>query len=155
MLKVDVFVLPASRYDVHAFERAREDTLEQTEHARAFYIAAPEDVVLNKLRWYRKGGDASDRQWGDVVGVLQVQAGALDGAYLGGISRLAKRFQPMWASDHLAFTRIEDTHLGHLSPLQWSTSAIARIAGSVGEVGWLSGYHVLSKSSACAIVPLA
>ena len=34
-------------------------------------------------------------------------------------------------------------------------SAIARIAGSVGEVGWFSGYQVLSKSSAWAIVPFA
>jgi hypothetical protein len=31
---------------------------------------------------YRKGGEISDRQWQDVLGVLRVQAGTLDGAYL-------------------------------------------------------------------------
>jgi hypothetical protein len=36
-----------------------------------------------------------------------------------------------------------------------SRSASARIAGSVGEVGWLSGHQVLSKSSAWPSVPFA
>jgi uncharacterized protein (UPF0276 family) len=59
---------------------------------------------------------------------------ALDEAYLESISRLAKRFQPMWASDHLAFTRIEGTHLGHLSPLRWTTAAIPRIVRKIARV---------------------
>ena len=33
--------------------------------------------------------------------------------------------------------------------------AVLGIAGSVGDVGWFSGYQVLSQSSACAIVPFA
>jgi uncharacterized protein len=56
---------------------------------------------------------------------------ALDGSYLKDISRLAKRFKPMWASDHLAFTKIDGMHLGHLSPFQSSTAAIGRIAGKI------------------------
>jgi hypothetical protein len=39
-------------------------------------------VVLNKVRWYRLGGEVSQRQWGDVLGLLRVQAGALDQDYL-------------------------------------------------------------------------
>jgi hypothetical protein len=35
-----------------------------------------------KLEWYRRGGEVSDRQWRDLVGVLKVQAGLLDHAYL-------------------------------------------------------------------------
>lgn len=44
-------------------------------------IATAEDIVLAKLRWYRDGGEVSERQWSDVLGVLAVQT-ALDDAYL-------------------------------------------------------------------------
>jgi len=37
---------------------------------------------LQKLRWFRKGGSVSDRQWTDLLSVLKVQANALDYDYL-------------------------------------------------------------------------
>jgi hypothetical protein len=37
---------------------------------------------LNKLAWFRMGGEVSERQWNDVIGVLRVQANALDVPYL-------------------------------------------------------------------------
>lgn len=43
-------------------------------------VLGPEDVVLQKLRWYRLGGEVSDRQWSDVLSVLR--AGDLDDSYL-------------------------------------------------------------------------
>lgn len=45
------------------------------------YFASPEDTVLQKLDWYRKGNEVSERQWGDVLGVLSVQGDAFDLAY--------------------------------------------------------------------------
>ena len=58
----------------------------------------------------------------------------LDESYLKGISNLVKHFRPMWISDHLAVTRIDGMHLGHLSPVRWNTAAIARIAGKIARV---------------------
>ena len=34
------------------------------------------------MRWYRDGGERSERQWNDILGIIRVQADALDSAYL-------------------------------------------------------------------------
>ena len=47
-----------------------------------FAVATAEDVVLSKLRWYRLGGETSEQQWNDVLGVISVQRDRLDLAYL-------------------------------------------------------------------------
>ncbi len=33
---------------------------------RTLHVHPPEDILLQKLRWYRTGGEVSDRQWRDV-----------------------------------------------------------------------------------------
>jgi hypothetical protein len=45
------------------------------------WIKTPEDTVLRKLLWYREGGEVSDKQWRDIVGVLRVGVPELDVAY--------------------------------------------------------------------------
>jgi hypothetical protein len=47
-----------------------------------FPVASTEDTILAKLAWFRKGGEVSDRQWHDILGVIRVQAGRLDVEYL-------------------------------------------------------------------------
>lgn len=44
------------------------------------YLASPEDVILNKLRWGQNS--QSEKQWRDVLGVLKVQGNNLDFDYL-------------------------------------------------------------------------
>ena len=45
-------------------------------------FTSPEDTVLSKLEWYRMGGEVSERQWRDILGVLKTRAGELDLDYL-------------------------------------------------------------------------
>ncbi len=81
MVKVDVFVLRPEPDEQETFRRARRDTLTE-ESGREFSLSFSEDIILHKQAWFRMGGEVSERHWSDVVGVIRVQADALDFAYL-------------------------------------------------------------------------
>jgi hypothetical protein len=82
MLKVDVYILTGRPFDRESFRRRLEAPLEDTEGARQYAVDTPEDTVLHKLEWYRAGGEVSDRQWSDIIGVVKVQSGLLDLDYM-------------------------------------------------------------------------
>jgi len=81
MFKVVVFVPRARPFLQSQLARAQKQTFAfETESSAKF--ASPEDTILAKLEWYRMGGEVSERQWRDVLGVLKTRGEALDLDYL-------------------------------------------------------------------------
>lgn len=79
--KIDLFVRRDTEFERQLLRRTRPVLLEAGA-ARMFQFVSPEDIVLLKLRWYREGGETSDRQWQDVLDVLAVQGAGVDRTYL-------------------------------------------------------------------------
>jgi hypothetical protein len=81
MLKIDVFVSRDRPFDRRAFERSRPASIEGMGEP-PLPVSSAEDIILAKLEWYRRGGEVSERQWTDVMGVLQASGETLDLGYL-------------------------------------------------------------------------
>ena len=67
------------------------------------WVVSAEDIVVEKLRRWRRGGGISDRQWRDVTGVLEVQGEAFDFVYA------ERRAADLRVSDLLARARADVT----------------------------------------------
>lgn len=80
--KFDIFPLRAQAFDREEFSRRafRESFLFGP--TIEFCVASAEDTILAKLRWFRMGAEASERQLEDVRGIVRVQGNALDWDYL-------------------------------------------------------------------------
>jgi hypothetical protein len=79
--KVDVFVRKDRPFEQSAMSRRVALELPDAP-GQPIVLHTPEDVILFKLWWFRLGNLASEQQFRDIIGVLQVQAGKLDDAYL-------------------------------------------------------------------------
>lgn len=76
--KVDIYILGTRPFDQEEFRRR----IPYDDHRRQLWVATPEDLILSKLDWYRAGGEVSERQWRDVLGMLQIHGQQLDQDYL-------------------------------------------------------------------------
>jgi hypothetical protein len=79
--KADVFVRKDRPFEQSAMARRLTVDLPDAP-GEPLTLYTPEDVILFKLWWYRLGQESASQQWGDILGVLKVQAGKLDQAYL-------------------------------------------------------------------------
>jgi hypothetical protein len=81
--KFDVFpILDNPYYEVEFSRRIITELRLPDGRVLKIPAATPEDIILAKLVWYRDGGCVSERQLGDIRGVLSVQTGRLDLDYL-------------------------------------------------------------------------
>jgi len=78
--KVDIFGLGSAPYDEVEFARRRRVRVRSS--GEELWLKSSEDTILRKLLWYREGGEVSEKQWRDVVGVLRIRGPQLEAAYL-------------------------------------------------------------------------
>jgi hypothetical protein len=79
--KVDLYVAKPTPFTKSELSR-RVMRLITTDPERCAFVASPEDLVLSKLDWFRKGDCVSEQQWRDVLGVLKVTGRSMDRQYL-------------------------------------------------------------------------
>lgn len=74
-MKIDLF--PLSDDPLDRRQLAGRQKVELSSGVSVWVGAAP-DQVLRKLRWFQLGGEASERQWRDVLSILRVQGDRID-----------------------------------------------------------------------------
>lgn len=77
-IKIDFFM--AEEDEIARTQLERRKALEIS--GATLYFYSPEDLVVRKMMWFRSGGEQSERQWRDILGILRTSKELLDDAYL-------------------------------------------------------------------------
>ena len=81
MMKIDIFIAEDTEFARSVQKRRRRTLLTSAPAELEAWVLSPEDLILRKLEWARRGETVSEVQRGDVVGVIRVQT-SLDIEYL-------------------------------------------------------------------------
>jgi len=78
--KVDIF--PATgEFHCMQLQRASRMEIPFLDDSTEYPVVTAEDILLAKLRWYKDGGEQSERQWRDIAGIVAANP-AMDIDYL-------------------------------------------------------------------------
>ena len=81
-LKIDLFIAGEDEWSRTELKRRVMRTMKEGEDEYSVWFASLEDTILYKLRRYRMGGEVSDRQWNDILGMMKSRPDAIDFEYL-------------------------------------------------------------------------
>ena len=81
IVKFDIFILKNNPFSQSEFER-RQVQIVRTNPEQTVVLPSPEDIILQKLLWYRDTNFSSEKQWRDILGVMKLQGATLDFEYL-------------------------------------------------------------------------
>jgi hypothetical protein len=79
--KADLYIAKSVGLDASAMARRRRLPWDTQSGAEAWFLS-PEDVILYKLRYYRQGGEVSQKHPIDIAKMLGVMDSELDTAYI-------------------------------------------------------------------------
>lgn len=81
-LKVDIFVAGPDPWIQQEFDNIHLVAVPTLAGSVRLPFARAEDVLLHKLKWFLDGDRISDRQWGDILGLVRTRGATLDQAHL-------------------------------------------------------------------------
>ncbi len=100
-MKVDVFVPKQRRFETEQFARAVRTPVADGSEVEV-PVCSAEDIIAVKLEWFRLGQELSERQWGDILGVLRVNEGQLD------LEQLRQSAQELGVADNTVVIFLSD-----------------------------------------------
>jgi hypothetical protein len=80
--KADLFVPHENPWTRSQLDRAVTEVFDTSHGPVAIRIVTAEDILLQKLSWYRQLGESSDQQWRDILGIYRISGDTMSAAYL-------------------------------------------------------------------------
>ncbi len=74
--KIDVFVRNETLFQKQLLLRRRQVSIPGL--SQTVWAVCPEDILLLKLDWYKQAGCVSEKQWNDILGLVDMQKDRLD-----------------------------------------------------------------------------